>query len=165
MYTIIYIIQHILVLNWCSCHPARVGRLISWLSVHVMSADVFSLPLVPRTLTHHCIPAGCVPHSPRSPRSRCCRGWDLSPPWSWADPWGWWRLTTQGSKCLDGSLWWTNITCGGGGGYLSSLKAVKSSKKNKKNKTIRRKRQIRKRIAAIQEKQNKTNLGYRIITR
>lgn len=52
-----------------------------------------------------------------------------------------------------------------GGGYLSSLKAVKSSKKNKKNKTIRRKRQIRKRIAAIQEKQNKTNLGYRIITR
>lgn len=51
-------------------------------------------------------------HSLCSQRSQCCRGWVLSPPWSWADLWGWWRRTTPDSTCLDGSLWWTNITCG-----------------------------------------------------
>lgn len=78
------------------------------------------------------IPDDCVSPSPRSPRSRCCRGWDLFPPWSWADRWGWWRPTTRGSKCLDGSLWWTNITWGAkarGERKSSRLKAFKTKQK------------------------------------
>lgn len=44
--------------------------------------------------------------------SQCFQGLVLSPPWSWAGPLGLWKQTTQGSTCLDGSLWWTNIICG-----------------------------------------------------
>lgn len=62
-------------------------------------------------------------HSLCSQRSQYCRGWGLSPPWSWADLWGWWRRTTLGSTCLDGSLWWTNITCGGNGESYNNKRA------------------------------------------